>query len=114
MSATSCRSEWIRLSSPVTFWLVQDMVLSIFLTPCGSPMTRVPHGRHLAAEAILGSHSDAVEPSPEPMREAMARAFQPIIPGFLVPVIVFYLVISIRHVLLRSPADAALLASLSA
>lgn len=77
-------------------------------------MTLVPHGRHLAAEAILGSHSDAVEPSPDAMREGMARAFQPIIRGFLVPVIVFYLVISIPHVLLRSPADAALLASLSA
>ncbi len=77
-------------------------------------MTLMPHARRPSAAAIPGSDADIAELPPESIRDGMARAFGPIIRGFLVPVFVFYVIIGIPHLMLRSPADAALLFSLSA
>ncbi|MBW8284699.1 MAG: diguanylate cyclase, partial [Rhizobium sp.] len=60
------------------------------------------------------SDCEAVGLWPAAIHDEMARAFQPIIRSFLVPVFFFYLFIGIPHLLLRAPADAALLFSLSA
>lgn len=77
-------------------------------------MTHMPHDGRPPAAAIIASDAETVELSPEAIRDATARTFAPIIRGFLVPVIIFYLLISIPHVALRAPGDAALLFSLSA
>lgn len=77
-------------------------------------MTLVPHHGRQAVAAIFASDADTVELAPEAIHEATARTFAPIIRGFLVPVFIFYLFISVAHVVLRAPADGALLFSLSA
>ncbi|SSC69693.1 unnamed protein product [Ciceribacter sp. T2.26MG-112.2] len=75
-------------------------------------MVLMPSRRH-SQQTVSSSDCEAVALSPGAIRDEMARAFQPIIRAFLVPVFLFYLFIGIPHLLLRSPADAALLFSLS-
>ena len=77
-------------------------------------MTLMSHDSRLPVAAIAASDTETVELSPHVIRDATARAFAPIIRGFLVPVFIFYVVIGIPHLALRAPADAALLFSLSA
>lgn len=77
-------------------------------------MTLLPHDGRPMAAAILESDAETVELAPEAIRDATARTFAPIIRGFLVPVLIFYVLIGIPHVVLRAPADAVLLFSLSA